>query len=301
MTGEASPGYLPYPDVVALIQQEMAGTKIICVGRDPLERSYSSYRYNYVNPAIVKLRKGARRDIKRDQPESYYNQYLFSFEEMMKAELEVIQQCLQPGGIGITGAEKQWKKEKWGEKVYAARNASGEPPLVDIDGMCYGNPLSVACPRKQWLGLNAKYPEKYLDVPNVHLSQAIIGRSLYVYPLEWWYAMFPEKDLYFLCTEEMKDFSGQSLNQLGQFLGLPSHNFSSVISEGMYNVGDHQGYDKVTSWDTVEDEAMHHAEELNLTAEEIPLSAEFRKVMVDFFRPHNERLFKLVGRRCKWD
>jgi len=113
--------------------------------------------------------------------------------------------------------------------------------------------------------------------------------------------LFRSKDLYFLCTEEMKDFSGQSLNQLGQFLGLPSHNFSSVISEGMYNVGDHQGYDKVTSWDTVEDEAMHHAEELNLTAEEIPLSAEFRKVMVDFFRPHNERLFKLVGRRCKWD
>ena len=58
MTGEASPGYMPYPEVAALIKAELNGTKIICVGRDPLGRSWSSYRYNYYNPAMEVMRSG---------------------------------------------------------------------------------------------------------------------------------------------------------------------------------------------------------------------------------------------------
>jgi hypothetical protein len=37
------------------------------------------------------------------------------------------------------------------------------------------------------------------------------------------------------------------------------------------------------------------------STEEVPLSAEFRTKLLDFFRPHNKRLSKLDGRRCDWD
>jgi hypothetical protein len=303
MTGEASPGYLPYPDVAALVQKLMLGTKIVCVGRHPLERAYSSYRYNYIDPAMEKMRAGKVLKVRRDQPDRYYMQWLHSFEDMMKAELAVLKDCLSPTGIGITGAEQKWGQEEWGAAIYKRRKERGEAPLVDLDGQCYGAFISHAAPRRQWVELAALHPEKFLDVPNLHLSQAMIGRSLYVYPLEWWYEMFDKEDLYFLCTEEMKDMSGEPLNRLGEHLGLPPFNFSGVVSEGAYNVGEHQGYDQITTWDTVEGEDEQKKAAVNATTstEEIPISAEFRAELLDFFRPHNERLFKLVGRRCDWD
>ena len=252
---------------------------------------------------MTMMRNGETKNIKKNQTDHYYMKYVFSFEQMVKAELAVLKECLATGGDGITKAKQKWEKTKWGEKVYADREGSNKPPLVDIDGQCYGGVVSPAILRKQWAGLASKHPEKILNVPNLHLTQALVGRSLYVYPLEWWYAIFDQWDIYFVCTEELTDLSGASLNRVGEYLGLPSYNFSSVISEGMYNVGEHQGYDHVTPWDTAGDEDAKVLEKLhvNTTAEVIPLSPAFRKEMIDFFRPHNERLFKVTGRRCKWE
>ena len=295
ITGEASPGYLPYPDVAALVSKRLPGTKIICVGRDPLDRSYSSYRYNYINPAITKLRKGHHKGIKGGQPDEYYHQFLFSFEEMMQAELKQLKACLAPGGPGETGAARSWMHTAWGKDAFDRVSKDGKPKLVDLDGHCYGKFYSTKAPRKQWIELSKANPEKFLAVPNLHLAQAMIGRSLYTYPLEWWYTMFPEEDVYFLCTEEMQDLSGNPLGAVADFLGLPSFNFSDVVSAGMYNVGGHKGYDTMTSWETAMEE--HDTQE---EKREIPLSKEFRKELLGFFKPHNERLFKLVGRRCNW-
>jgi hypothetical protein len=304
MTGEASPGYLPYPDVVALTAKEMSGTKIICVGRDPMARSFSSYRYNYVNPAIEIMKKGKAPGILKNKSDEYYHQYLHTFEDMIKAELKLLKECLAPGGPGEQGARGKWGTTKeWGKKVYEKRKAKGLPPLVDIDGHCYGDFISKTVPRKQWQELVDEKPNKFLNVPSIHLSQAMIGRSLYVYPLEWWYSMFPEEDIYFLCTEEMRDMTGAPLNKVGQFLGLPSFNFSEIVSEGAYNVGGHKGYDKVTSWETVEEEHQEEPREQqhsDTVDEEIPLSDELRAELLAFFKIHNDRLIKVVERTCKW-
>ena len=45
ITGEASPGYIPYPEVASRIFQAFgsSGVKLIVVLRDPYERAYSSY------------------------------------------------------------------------------------------------------------------------------------------------------------------------------------------------------------------------------------------------------------------
>jgi len=128
----------------------------------------------------------------------------------------------------------------------------------------------------------------------------LLGRSLYVFPLEWWYLTFPQEDIYFICTEEMRDMSGEPINELSQFLGLPSFNFSSVVGEGMYNVGGHKGYDKEVTWDEVEKETEEESSADELSSTDIPLSDAFREELEEFLRPYNERLFDLVGRRCKW-
>lgn len=296
MTGEASPGYLPYPNVAALVRRQMSGTRIICVGRNPLDRAYSSYRYNYVNPGIDALKKGKGHSlsIKRNQDDEYYHDFLYSFEDMMRAELETLKKCLAPGGVGETMTREKWADKQWAKDEYASRRESSSEALIDLDGTCYGDFVSKNVPRAQWANLVEEKPGKFLNVPNLHLSQAMIGRSLYVYPLEWWYALMPTEQVYFLCTEEMKNKTGEPINEVAQFLGLPSFNFSTVVSEGMYNVGGHKGYDKVTTWETVEQEE----EAASQKTMEIPISDEFRQEFMEFMKPHNERLFALVGRRC---
>jgi len=122
----------------------------------------------------------------------------------------------------------------------------------------------------------------------LQLKQSLIGRSLYALPLEWWYAGFDREDIYFVCTEEMSDLSGEPMNQLALFLGLPRHNFSESIAKGPYNAGGHTGYDKEVSWDAVN------------TTKQGNLPADLRRELVEFFRPYNERLFQLTGRTCSW-
>jgi hypothetical protein len=153
----------------------------------------------------------------------------------------------------------------------------------------------------------------------------MIGRSLYVLPLEWWYLQFDPQNIMFVCTEELSDPS--TLNELVLQLGLPSYNFTSVVEEGAYNVGGHRGYDKATSWEELEKDqedqeeetmdVMSNATMTNTTQKQfhhsndaatpspvmtngIPISQELYDELQEFVKPFNERLFALTGKRCNW-
>ena len=272
------------------------------MGREPVDRAYSSYRYNYVHPTVEDLQKGKRRGIKRGQSDEYYEQFLFSFEDMMRAELQTLRECLSApnDGAAVRGARETWGSQSWAQAEYQRREEQGLPPMVDSDGFCYGEKVSETVLRKQWTELVAKHPEKVIMKKNLHLQQSFIGRSLYALPLEWWYTVFDSSDIYFICTEEMRDMSGEPLNQLGQFLGLSSFNFSDAVGKGAYNVGGHRGYDKEVPWEAIEEEKESNSTTSLAKSNEIPLSDEFRRELEDFLRPYNERLFELVGRRCDW-
>ena len=298
MTGEASPGYLPYPEVTQAVKKTMPGRpKIVMVGREPIDRSWSSYRYNYIHPTIEYLRKGhgARMGIRSQQPDEYYEPYLFSFEDMILAELDILEECFAPGGHGEKATAAKWFHKAWPKAEIERRSKERLPPLIDLDGVCYGGKVDSKILRKQWTKLQTLHPEKVIAPNNLFLTQAIIGRSLYVFPLEWWYFQFPKDDIYFVCTEELSDMSGESMNQVALHLGLPAHNFSSIVAEGAYNVGGHRGYDTATSWEEVAEE-----EKTEQVKPPIPLTEETRARLQAFVNPYNERLFELTGRRCDW-
>jgi hypothetical protein len=296
MSGEASPGYLPYPDVAYRIKKHMPGPRIVAVGRNPLERAYSSYMYNYVAPVMKMMRKGRVPNISRGLTDKEYEDHLFSFEEMARAELFVLRDCLSSDGTGVRKAKDRYSSLNWAAAEYRRREKGGLPPLVDLESFCYGDWVDKVVPRKQWKDLIENNPDKVIYRKNVHLTQSFIGRSLYVLPLEWWYALYSEKEIIFICTEAMSDFSGTPMNKLAEFLGLPPHNFSTIVSKGAYNVGGHRGYDKEISWDEIKDE-------LNVTERpkyEVTLSEDFLREVKAFIEPYNERLFKLIGHRCEW-
>jgi len=125
------------------------------------------------------------------------------------------------------------------------------------------------------------------------LTSNLIGRGLYVFPLEWWYPFFPKDDMYFFCTEDLKDLSGEPMNRLGLFLGLPSYNFSDVVSQGAYNVGGHKMHEFV-SMDVI------NVTKLKKRGGDDELPPDLKRELREFVTPFNERLFELTGKRCNW-
>lgn len=301
MTGEASPGYLPYPHVAYILGdwmrskagngegQQVSSPKLITIVRNPLERSWSSYKYNYRNPLLEQLRNMERANHPRSD-EWYMANKVFSFEDLIRAELKQLRICLAPGGPGELGAQELFGTTAWGATLMEQRRREGKTPLVTMDESCYGRRVSKNVPRIQWQNLVEEYPKKIINVPNLHLVQSLIGRSLYVLPLEWWYALYPMRDLYIVCNEDLRYRTNDAMSDVSDFLGLPRFNYTNVTSTGLYNVGGHRGYDTVTEWNETNDYAY----------DDIPISKELRKEYLDFVEPFNERLFQLTGKRCDW-
>eukprot|EP00581_Thalassiosira_minuscula_P018862 CAMPEP_0183718088 /NCGR_PEP_ID=MMETSP0737-20130205/11435_1 /TAXON_ID=385413 /ORGANISM="Thalassiosira miniscula, Strain CCMP1093" /LENGTH=781 /DNA_ID=CAMNT_0025947577 /DNA_START=1202 /DNA_END=3544 /DNA_ORIENTATION=- len=361
MTGEASPGYMPYPKVVESVVKRMspdwkpsnfgddsAGSgvnawnehvrslpKIIAIVRDPITRAISSYKYNYIEPAMKKLRSGrgisaSGKKIPGDKSDKYYRQHhLFTFEELAYAELATLKECLKPGGKGET-----WSYDKFGKTsdmfFYASmkrRNNNNPvasdsfPSLIHLDEACYTTMKSKSVPRTQWKELAVEHPNKVLQLPNLQLTQSIVGRGVYALPLEWWYEVFSnaaankEDHIHVVCTEDMANSPNDVMDDLTKFLGLPEFDFTNVTGVGRYNVGGHRGYDTVTKSpdeDIIVDEEemeepasrMLSQRHLSSTDENdvdlLAISDALMNELIHFYQPYNERLFHLIGKRCPW-
>jgi hypothetical protein len=334
MTGEASPGYLPYPQVVKDVFRVMNQPpyhdqpKIIMIGRSPLERMYSSYRYNYVYPTLEYLRTGKHRGVPKDLIDAAYQPYLFSLESFVRTELAQLKACLTwvdhnnivQFGFGANKTLERWYKQPEFRDALLQRNqnTSNTVPLrqlIDLDAICYGAKVNSTVLRRQWAEMQTQEPNKVIVDKNLHLTQAMIGRGLYTFPLEWWYLVFDPSDIFFVCTEELSD--PDILQELALNLGLPSYNFTQVVSEGAYNVGAHRGYDKATTWEELKAErdcvssncssvesgngkSESKVSEQSSTTSGIPIPLDLYQELHDFVRPYNERLFELTGKACKW-
>lgn len=374
VTGEASPGYLPYPAVARNAYKAWKGDldvdgagiasnyqplskflanqsyrsmvpevppRIIVLGREPLDRIYSSYKYNYVVPTIEHLKtKGhpriSKKEFKLHQDDDYYLPYLFTLEDFVRAELKQLRGCLHEWGAKKTYTK--WHRTDTYQEALTLRNGDANTsnnmtnstilsqPLIDLDGICYGRTVSSQVYREQWKEMQPKNPTKVLLNKNLHLSQAFIGRSLYVFPLDWWYVNFrPDPDdpstaesITFVCTEDLNKVD--TLNDLTARLGLPKFDgFDEILNEGAYNVGGHRGYDKATSWEELEKEKEMDEDGTNDTNENsdategssteqsstpmtngIPLPEDLYLELKEFINPINERLFALTGKRCDW-
>jgi len=372
ISGEASPGYMPYPSVVETIVKRMSPNwkpsgdsvdgdanrveawkqtvrslpKIIAIVRDPIDRALSSYKYNYIEPAIKTLKLGrgvtaSGHRIPGGKTDQYYRQqYLFSFEELAFAELKMLKECLEYGGRG-----EQWTNKRFGTKpdqffyeVIQRRNmnkndiTSDSPPLVNLDEACYIATRSQYVPRAQWTDLAKLHPNKILALPNLQLVQSLVGRGVYSHPLEWWYEVFSHSDaidmedrIHVVCTEDMANTPETTMESITSFLGLPAFDFENITDVGRYNVGGHRGYDTITKsheeddedktkmvQSTGDEESTDIKPEERMLVEEVVgddetptdnllvISDALRNELEHFYRPYNERLFRLIGKRCPW-
>jgi hypothetical protein len=95
-------------------------------------------------------------------------------------------------------------------------------------------------------------------------------RSRYAESLERWFELFPREQFHFVTLDELSARPGETLDAVHAFLGLPAYRPEKLphLHSG--------GYDD-------------------------RLDPETRERLQEYFRPHNERLYELVGRDLGWD
>lgn len=107
------------------------------------------------------------------------------------------------------------------------------------------------------------------DVP---LEQSYVRRGLYLEQIERYLQFFPREQLFITENTELKADCERVLTELTTFLELPPRDWSLRTRED-FNVGRYK------------EEAMPDAT---------------RRLLVDFYRSHNKRLFEFLGKSYSW-
>ena len=105
--------------------------------------------------------------------------------------------------------------------------------------------------------------------PDELRGRSYLSRGRYAEQLERWFAHFPRERFHFVTIDELAAHPHQSLDAMHAFLGLPAHRSESL--QPMFV----SGYP--------------------------PLAPADRDRLAAYFRPHNERLYKLLGRDFGWN
>ena len=90
----------------------------------------------------------------------------------------------------------------------------------------------------------------------------------YAEQLERWFSVFDRNQFLILATEELQENKQKVANKIFNFLNLSDHNITNVKDSN--------------------------------TGKYVNMRPETRRMLVEYFRPHNEHLYKLLGRRFDW-
>ena len=115
--------------------------------------------------------------------------------------------------------------------------------------------------------------EKMEDDEDSSTSETYIRKSyflqgLYYNDLSKWMKIFPRKQFLIINNEEFFKDPTKNFNEIYEFLGLPQFNYKYVH----YNLGKYP-----------------------------PMKDETRRLLIEYYKPYNEKLYKLVGKSFDWD
>lgn len=96
-----------------------------------------------------------------------------------------------------------------------------------------------------------------------------IKKGLYAKQLKPWFDIFSKENILVLSTEEFKRNGREIYKEIFSFLDIPDF---KINGKEMMEKGDY-----------------------------LPMKVNTRKILLDFFREHNEELFELIGKKFEWD
>ena len=104
---------------------------------------------------------------------------------------------------------------------------------------------------------------------NNHVVFSYLRHGIYVDFIKAWMKFFTKEQFLILPTYELNNNRVKFLKQVFDYLNVPNFEISDIVRQ---NVGEYKKLDKST-----------------------------RKFLVDYYRPHNKRLFQLLGKNFDWD
>jgi hypothetical protein len=99
--------------------------------------------------------------------------------------------------------------------------------------------------------------------------QSSLTKSIYADQLQIWLEYFSRDQIFIIRTEDLTKDPNKTLNEIFSFLDLPNYEIKDVLK---YKVGDYSSMKDST-----------------------------RKFLIGFFKPHNERLYKMLNCDFDWD
>jgi hypothetical protein len=304
ISGESTPGYLVYSKVSRRLADLLPTARIIVVLRDPVERAWSAYRYHYARQA-----EEARNSMSS----------VISFDDFVAMEMSHLEACLgseyptdgDPSlgrGMDLHGeCYTMTLEEQLQPAVIKWHQAHNSLPAADSDsdsdGTSGGEP-SATRRRVSCLG----DCRVMLSPPgsNMLCARSLLGRGLYAQSLHRYYIDRGPDSIHVVCTEDLSPTRGvEELGRVGSFLGLRvGHDFGPGIGKGRFNVGGVHSdqYGKVTRWEEAGGGSRSSYGGVNLEepSTHAQMSASTRIKLREWFAPHNEKLFRLIGKRCRW-
>jgi hypothetical protein len=115
-----------------------------------------------------------------------------------------------------------------------------------------------------------------------YLHYSYVTRGIYVDQLKPWLAIFPRERILIFASEDFYADPPKVLAQTQEYLGLERKELKT------YEKYNYRGYVRL--------EAAKHED-----AAYPPISVPVRRALVDFFAPHNQRLYELLRRDFHWD
>jgi len=97
---------------------------------------------------------------------------------------------------------------------------------------------------------------------------SLLSKGIYVNQLKIWTALFPKEQILILSTENLSCDPNAVLGSVFQYLNLPDYKIKNP---------QHRKQKKY-----------------------VPMNPKTRKLLLEFFKPHNERLFEFVGKKFEW-
>ena len=101
------------------------------------------------------------------------------------------------------------------------------------------------------------------------VEKSYLARGFYAEQLKIWMNLFPKEQLIVISTEDLAADPHKTLGQVFSFLGLPEYKVKNPQKQK--------------------------------AAKYPQMSPETRKFLADYFRPYNQQLYDLLGRKFEWD
>ena len=143
-----------------------------------------------------------------------------------------------------------------------------------------------------------KKPELTIENTNYkHFTFSHLRDGLYAQHLERWLKFFPKEQLLVLHTKDLYTSLDKTLDETFEFLNLPKYKIKNKVEKNKIQkirpmAGHEQNvYKNIDSKTQTLFNVQNYPE----------MKPETRKFLQDFFRPHNEKLFKMIGKRFDWN